>query len=184
MDERERAEIVDFLTERGATRIRHHHRSLVDHLEGTERLLDGWGCDDPTLKAGLCHAAYGTDGLIAPLVALDERHELRRLIGPAAEHAVYFYASCDRRFVYPQLGLVDTVTWRDRFTGHESPAHNADLATFMVLTWANALEAAAAEPEADWSSVRDLLLMTGDLVGPRLHSCATKVLGIEFAEPL
>jgi hypothetical protein len=176
----EREEVVRFLAERGATRIRHHHRSLADHLEGTERLLADWGCDDTVQAAGLCHAAYGTDGLIAPLVELSERHTLRGLIGPAAEAAVYRYASCDRRFVYPQLGLVDTVRWRDRFTGEEFEVDPGDLATFVLLTWANALEAASAEADVDRSAVRDLLVMTGDLAGPAPHRTATDVLGVEF----
>ncbi|AQZ62466.1 hypothetical protein BKM31_14245 [[Actinomadura] parvosata subsp. kistnae] len=177
----DRNAVVQFLEERGTARIKLHHRSLLDHLVGTEQLLRSWGCPDDVAIAGLCHAVYGTDGLVAPLVELADRPKLSALIGDAAESAVHLYGCCDRKFVYPQLGNGAEVTWRDRFTGREWVVDAAELATFTLLTWANALEAAGAGTDGDWSAVSYLFLLTADLVGPQPKQAATEILGVDFA---
>jgi hypothetical protein len=177
----ERTAVLRFLKDLGTERIRLHHRSLLDHLVGTEQLLRDWKCPEEAALAGLCHAAYGTDGLVSPLVAPDDRARLRRLIGRDAESAVYIYGCCDRRAVYPQLGTGVAIRWRDRFTGLEWTVDDRDLSTFALLTWANALEAASAGTDADWSSVRSLFLLTADLVGPRPCRAAVDILGFDPA---
>lgn len=173
--------VTRFLVDRGATMIRLHHRTLLAHLAGTEELLRRWNCPDEIAIAGLCHAAYGTDGLVSPLVELDGRSTLRALIGDRAEAHVYRYGCCDRRVVYPQLGGGE-VRWRDRFDGREWAVGEDDVSAFVLLTWANALEAAAAGTDADWSAVRYLLAMTAHLVGPLPHRSAETVLGLDLGE--
>ncbi|GAA3664555.1 hypothetical protein GCM10022224_030810 [Nonomuraea antimicrobica] len=177
----DRSAVVQFLKDRGTAEIKLHHRSLLDHLVGTEQLLRSWGCSDETAIAGLCHAVYGTDGLVAPLVELKDRPVLRSLIGAAAESAVHLYGCCDRKVVYPQFDNGADVQWRDRFTGREWVVGEDELATFILLTWANALEAAGAGSDGDWSAVSYLLILTADLVGSRPKQTATEILGVDFS---
>ncbi len=53
---------VDALEEWGARSHSHPGGTLLDHLVRTESMLRHWGAPDEVALAGLCHAAYGTDG--------------------------------------------------------------------------------------------------------------------------
>lgn len=134
-----RQQAAALLGELGASGIPHVNTDLLTHLEGTERILRSWGCPEPLVLAGLCHAAYGTDGFPPALLALERRERLRKVIGREAESLVYRYASCDRGFFYPQLGA-GSLTFRDRFTGAEVPAGPGLLGPFADLTVANEYE--------------------------------------------
>ena len=87
--------------------------------------------------AGLCHAAYGTDGFAPSLLDLAERPALVDLIGEPAEALVYFSAGCDRRFTYPRLGTEQRPVFRDRFTGAEFDPGEAELRALLAVTAAN-----------------------------------------------
>jgi hypothetical protein len=51
----------------------HLRGTLFDHLVATEDLLRSWSADEDLCQAGLCHAAYGTDGFAPFLVPWDDR---------------------------------------------------------------------------------------------------------------
>jgi hypothetical protein len=111
------------------------------HLQRTAAMLADWRASETLCIAGLCHAAYGTDGFNQALLELSERARLARAIGAAAEDLVYFYASCDREFTY--AGLVDgTLGFRDRFTGTVSVPERDRMRQFMELTFANEIDVA------------------------------------------
>jgi len=131
-----REEALALLRRLGAAEIDHLGSDLLTHLLGTEAILRSWQVDEPVALAGLCHAAYGTDGFAPYLLELDQRDRLARVIGPEAEAAVYRYAACDRSEVYPQLGR-PTVAFADRFTGTAEPAIADEMQTFALLTAAN-----------------------------------------------
>ena len=124
---------------RRAERIAHPGGTLLEHLDRVAALLAEWDVGAPVQLAGLCHAAYGTDGFATPLLRLDERALLAETIGSEAEQLVYLYASCDREQVYPQLAG-PVADFADRFTGtrHVPPA--AALRAFVEITAANELD--------------------------------------------
>jgi hypothetical protein len=134
-----RSRAHSFLRECGAPAIAHLGGDLLAHLEGTETILREWAVADDVARAGLCHAAYGTDGFAPSLLAIAERPRLASVIGPDAEALVYLYACCDRGAVYPQLGA-DRIEFRDRFTGTVLPAERPWLVAFAEVTLANELE--------------------------------------------
>jgi hypothetical protein len=115
---------------------------LLAHLERVGALLAQWGARPTVVSAGLCHAWYGTDGFDAALGDLASRDELAALIGNDAEHLVYFYASCDRRFSYPHLAQRAGL-FRDRFTGSVLCPPLTTRRSFAELTAANELDIAA-----------------------------------------
>jgi hypothetical protein len=129
------------LLERGAADVPHPGGTLAAHLRRVESRLADHGVDRVGQVAGLCHAAYGTDGFPTVLVGLDERDDLRLAIGGAAEAAVYQYACCDRAVVHPQLGD-DRVEFWDRFTGAVETLIADELRTFCAITVANELDVA------------------------------------------
>jgi hypothetical protein len=134
-------DVVAFLESRSAGQVAHVTQNLFEHLQGTYSLLREWGSPADVCHAGLCHALYGTDGL--PVALLDvrtERPTLSAVIGDAAEAQVYLYASCDRAYLYPQLGLCERPSFRDRFTGDVFVPDTDAFAAFMELTFANELD--------------------------------------------
>lgn len=140
-------EILAFLESRSAGQVAHVAQTLFEHLQGTYELLQEWGSAPALCHAGLCHAVYGTDGL--PVALLDvrtERPALASVIGREAEAQVYLYASCDRAFLYPQLGTADRLSFRDRFTGARFEPDPAAFAAFMELTFANELDMFRGDP--------------------------------------
>jgi hypothetical protein len=134
------SDVVAFLKSRSAETLAHLHGDLVEHLDGTCALLREWGNPIEICHAGLCHAVYGTDGFRAAVLDVaSERDTLVRRIGPQAEALVYFYASCDRGFLYPRIGSA-TPVFRDRFNGRIFLPDDSLFAAFMELTFANELD--------------------------------------------
>jgi hypothetical protein len=121
----------------------------LDHLERTELLLRRWGCTETVSLAGLCHAAYGTDGFATALLTLDQRDVLSGVVGPDVEGLVYLYASCDRGVVYPRLGVGSRVDFRDRFTGRDFLPAERQLQDFVDLTLGNESDVGVVGPGAD-----------------------------------
>ena len=143
----EYGEVVSFLESRSAGRLPHVQGNLVEHLDGTYQLLKAWGNPPQVCHAGLCHAVYGTDGFAVKLLEVaTEREDLARVIGPRAESLVYFYASCDRAYLYPRIRQSQPVGFRDRFDGRVFVPDAALFASFMELTFANELDMFGKDP--------------------------------------
>lgn len=130
---------VRLLESLGADEIAHPGGLLLDHLRRTRDLLAAWGWSDETQLAGLCHAAYGTDGFAVPLLTLDERSRLAAVIGASSEAHVYHYASCDRKATYRQLGT-DPFELTDRFTSGVIELDPIAAGPFAAITIANELD--------------------------------------------
>jgi hypothetical protein len=138
-------EALALLVGLGAADIPHPGGRLLDHLVRTHDLLEEWGEAPAVRLAGLCHAAYGTDGFPTPLLDLGDRQRLRAVIGEDAEHLVYDYGACDRRATYARLGerplrLTDRFTGTTHAFGHGDGDGDGDAAAFAALTIANELD--------------------------------------------
>ncbi|HJD82856.1 DUF6817 domain-containing protein [Kitasatospora aureofaciens] len=132
--------VEEFLRAHDADRIPHPGGTLLEHLTRVAALLAEWGTDSAVQAAGLCHAAYGTDGFDGALLALDERGTLVDVVGERAEALVYLYASCGRTAVYPRLGRDEVPLFHDRFTGRDHTPPEEDLRAFLAITAANELD--------------------------------------------
>ncbi|MFJ3309067.1 DUF6817 domain-containing protein [Streptomyces sp. NPDC086549] len=144
-DDRTAARARDLLGRLGADTLAHPGGTLLAHLDRVRDRLATWGARPALRLAGLCHAAYGTDGFPSALLPLDRRPELRTVIGTEAEAIVYHYASCDRKATYPTLTDHNS-PFRDRFTSrtlHPAPRLSRD---FAELTAANELDLAGRDP--------------------------------------
>jgi hypothetical protein len=133
----------EFLRARGAEGIPHPGGTLYVHLGRVADTLAAWGAPTALQLAGLCHAAYGTDGFAVALLDLADRAVLVGAIGAEAEALVYRYGSCDRGAVYPRFGRPVPVVFTDRFTGAESTPSDAEVRAFVELTAANELDVLA-----------------------------------------
>jgi hypothetical protein len=150
------AGVLAALASRGAATIAHPGGTLLAHLERVDALLGQWGARQVLRSAGLCHAWYGTDGFDPALGKPAVRGELAALIGVDAEQLVYFYASCDRRFTYPQLAHRAGL-FRDRFSGTVLCPPLAMRRDFAELTAANELDIAGVNPRSRASYGAQLL---------------------------
>jgi len=150
-----------FLEAHGAGAIEHPGGTLLAHLCRTADLLATWRAPPALTLAGLCHAAYGTDGFPTALLPPSRRNDLVEVIGATAEAIVYFYASCDRRMFLPQLGRHDPPRFRDRFTQAEFHAEPAIVRQFVELTFANELDIAAHSPAFAQTYGRSLVELFG-----------------------
>lgn len=139
-----RGRALRLLYDRHADAVPHLFGRLLDHLERTERLLMDWGSTQALSTAGLCHACYGTDGFGFALLGLDEREVLTTAVGPDVEALVHLYASCDRSFLYPQIGAGHATLFRNRFTGEVFPLTDGQLQDLVDLTLANEADVATA----------------------------------------
>ena len=127
------------LIARGADGIEHPGGTLLEHLRRVQLILAEWGAVDDVRLAGLCHAAYGTDGFHPSLLDLSERAMLAEAIGVNAESLVYLYGSCDRAYVYPRL-RESRVEFKDRFTNAVRTPDENSLRAFAEITAANELD--------------------------------------------
>lgn len=179
-NERRPPGIEAFLRSAGAGDMPHPGGTLLDHLRRVACLLADWGADPVVQVAGLCHAAYGTDGFGQRLLPHTERGTLAALIGTREEALVYLYGSCDRDFVYPRLGTGGPVVFRDRFTGDEHVPADADLRAFTEITAANELDVLAhnADLAARYGAdLRRLFTRCRDLLTPEAWRACADLLG-------
>lgn len=135
-----RSVIEEFLRARGAADLTHPGGTLLEHLIRVRRRLADWGARPEVQIAGLCHAAYGTDGFAPSLLNLTDRAVLVELIGERAEALVYLYASCDRTATYPRLREGRQPVFHDRFTATDLDPDTEDLRAFLDVTAANELD--------------------------------------------
>ncbi|WP_330460998.1 hypothetical protein OIB37_31490 [Streptomyces sp. NBC_00820] len=169
-----------FLRVRGAAGMPHPGGTLLEHLNRVARVLDEWGADPAVQVAGLCHAAYGTDGFDRTLLDVAERGTLAELIGERAEALVHLYASCDREVVYPRFDGARPVVFRDRFTGREHVPADADVRAFLDITAANELDVFAHNAElADryGPALHRLFRSARDLMSPTAWEACSRRLG-------
>lgn len=159
---------TSLLCERGAARVPHPGGTLLEHLERTRQILETWSTSEPLQLAGLCHAAYGTDGFPTALFALDERAVLADAVGAEAEAIVYLYDACDRSRVFP-VASRRPMPFVDRFTGKRSLLDDGLASAVVTITAANELDVIrhADLSTAETASIEDLLAsLTGGLPGP------------------
>jgi pimeloyl-ACP methyl ester carboxylesterase len=94
--DRDYADAIALLTARGAASVAHPGGTLLAHMRRTAGCLQSWGGGRELVSAGLCHAAYGTQGFLTPLIGIANRAVLRESIGDEAEAIVYAYCALDR----------------------------------------------------------------------------------------
>jgi hypothetical protein len=180
-----RAAAVKFLTEQGTADTPHLFGDLLAHLEGVEALVRAWGGTDLLALVALGHATYGTDGFAPHILELSRRPELVDVIGDDAEALVYFYASCDRGFFYPQLEdpalSAAQLRFRDRFTAAETYPPAGDVRLFVDLTYANEVELAYSSPDGPrgWTWLADFCRHTRRWASPGFFEGAMAVLQAE-----
>lgn len=132
------AALIKLLERWSITDKAHIGASLLTHLLGVHRLLEQWGARPALRHAGLFHAVNGTQHFQGSLDR--DVADLDPVIGAEAAAIVATYARCCRDTVWPQIGRVEPVLFRDAKTGASDPMTAAALHDFCELTMANELD--------------------------------------------
>ena len=131
----------------GAGDLEHLDGSLIEHLNGTNNLLQQWGAAIDLQDAGLYHAVYGTAGFSQNLVSTDQRDKISAIIGEAAEEILYQYCACDRKTFFSRIGREKNPEFVNRFTGKSYYLSCSMIRDFCELTAANEIEIALDNPD-------------------------------------
>lgn len=126
-----------YLLALGADQLLHSGRHFLAHLEGTYRLLRRWGLSEAVCHAGLFHSMYGTDGFKRNALTLDDRHEVRALIGEEAERLVYLFCSI-RRISLFERGTPESIRFRE--AGRRTPISKHEWVALLHIEYANTLD--------------------------------------------
>ena len=86
----------EYLIGLGAAEHPHSGRSLFAHLRGTKAILQRWQYPEYVCLAGLFHSVYGTIAFPTACAGIEQRAEIRQLIGAAAERLVFLFCTTSR----------------------------------------------------------------------------------------
>jgi hypothetical protein len=89
--------MTDFLVGLGTEAVPHTgEKGFLAHLIGVYRDLEAWGCDRDVCRAGLFHSIYGTELFQKFSLPLEQRDQVRQLIGDRAERLAFVNCVMDR----------------------------------------------------------------------------------------
>ena len=88
--------LTDFLVGMGVEQVPHTHKSYLAHLIAVFRSLESLGCPEDVCRAGMFHSIYGTERFQGFTLPLEQRGEVRTLIGDRAERLAYLNFAMDR----------------------------------------------------------------------------------------
>jgi len=89
-------ELVNFLRSLGTDEIDHTGHDFLTHLRAVHDLLAGHDSGDELAAAGLFHSIYGTEKFQDFCLPLDQRQQVRDLIGERAERIAWLNCIMDR----------------------------------------------------------------------------------------
>jgi hypothetical protein len=113
-------QMTDFLVGLGIDKVGHTQKTYLGHLVNVYRLMEAQGCDEELCRAGMFHSIYGTERFQGFKLPLDNRPDVRALIGERAERLAYLNCAMDRASF--DLALeedAEPYRFRDRITGEQ-----------------------------------------------------------------
>jgi len=131
--------LTDFLLGLGVEQIPHTSKSYLAHLVGVYRDMEAGGCTEEVCCAGMFHSIYGTERFQGFQLPLEQRSELRALIGERAERLAYWNCAMDRASFDRALeSNGERYRIIDRLTGMEvslAPDEFDDLCRVHLYDW-------------------------------------------------
>jgi hypothetical protein len=160
------APLLDFLLRRGYADLTHHDAAFTAHQIGIGRGLLAWGADLEVCMAGMAHSFYGTERATGAAYFLEDREELRSLLGARGERLVYANCAMTADSLEAALaGPPGARRLRDRFSGAELALDEADfhgLCQIHLCDWLEQLPRCG-----KWSERRALYRRLAEHLGGR-----------------
>ncbi|MCY4619932.1 MAG: hypothetical protein OXD50_15470 [Chloroflexi bacterium] len=179
------SELVDFLQSLGTAEIDHTGHDFLTHLRAVRDLLAEHDASDELAAAGLFHSIYGTEKFQAFSLPLDERTQVRDLIGERAERIAWLNCVMDRptfdAAVSAALAGGSDLMINDREGNPPIPISRAelhDLAHIHLFDWLEQVE----RSEFGWDYRRAAYREMASLVGPEAEALYADVFSCEPLE--
>jgi hypothetical protein len=119
--------LTDFLVGLGTEQVGHSGKNYLAHLIGVYRYMEERGCPEELCRAGMFHSIYGTELFQRFALPLEQRPEVRALIGERAERLAYLNCAMDRAtFDAAAARDAGPYRFRDRISGAEVELSDAD----------------------------------------------------------
>lgn len=129
----------------GCHEMRHHEKSLFDHLAGTHAVLNRWGCSSVLCQTGLLHSVFGTATFNPTERTTTALSKLQQLAGTHVARLVYLYAFSDRG--YHLFEALDSgsliVSGGGRYNQALEEVSRHEVLSVLVVDCANLLEQGA-----------------------------------------
>jgi hypothetical protein len=131
--------LTDYLLGLGIDQVPHTEKTYLGHLVNVYRLMEKCGCTDELCRAGMFHSIYGTQQFQGFKLPLEQRPEVRELIGARAEQLAYLNCAMDRpTFDRAVMRCEAPYRFTDRLSGAEvelPPADFEDLCRVHLFDW-------------------------------------------------
>lgn len=152
MEEKNKAtanEILEkYLLKIGVDQVAHTHGNFLAHLKGVSEYLKKFERPHPVLVAGLFHSIYGTESFQRFALSLDQRDEVKRMIGEEAEALVYAYCNMSYES-FDKSVFEDEPLLEDRNTKKPIPVTREQFMDIQWMMMADALEVDARLPDSE-----------------------------------
>ena len=130
---------ISFLQTHGAEDLEHTDSDLLEHLEGTRSILQGWGESTDVVTAGLFHSVYGTEVYQDQMIPPTLRPQVQALIGPRAERIAYLFGALERKSFLESV-MAGRFTIHSRFDGTLLSDSEEEFRAVCAVYVANRLE--------------------------------------------
>ncbi len=155
--------LTDFFIRIGADQVGHTDKTYLAHAIAVHNDLKKWGCDEDLCRAGMFHSIYGTARFQGFKLPLEQRDELREMIGGRAEYLAYLNCAMDREAFDATIIEGTSSTFRDRLTGEDI---ELDASTFTELVTLHLCDWLEQVPRCkDWDYRRTAYQAMADRLG-------------------
>jgi len=131
--------LTKFLVDLGIDDVPHSQKSYLGHLISLYKLMEKEGCSEEMCQAGMFHSIYGTQQFQGFKLELDQRPQVRDMIGERAERLAYLNCAMQRETFDAVLEQKEgPYCFRDRISGAEvrlSRADYDDLCRIHLYDW-------------------------------------------------
>jgi hypothetical protein len=172
-------QMTAFLLEIGINDQPHSQKTYMGHLISVHRLLEQQGCGLDACRAGLFHSVYGTELFQGYKLPLEQRGEVRELIGERAERLAYLNCAMDRASLDACLDQPEPpYTIRERETGVEVALNREDyddLCRVHLYDWLEQVP----RSRHSWSYRRESYRRLAERLGPAAVAMYDQVFATE-----
>lgn len=164
-------QLYDFLVSLGTAEVAHTGHDFLTHLKAVQGVLEDAGADPEISRAGLFHSIYGTEGFQDFSLPLEERAQVRALLGDRAEFTAYCNCVMDRSTLDAAVasavaGGGDNFEIRDREGNPPialTRAQLTDLSELHLFDWLEQVD----RSDRGWGYRREAYRQMAELVGKR-----------------
>ena len=130
--------MTQFLRDLGTETVPHTGTVFLAHLVGVYNDLKAWHATTDVCRAGMFHSIYGTEMFQTFALPLEQRDEVRELIGDPAEFVAWVNCVMDRVTFDEQLAASAPYSIRNRITGESIEMNEeqfTDLCVVHLCDW-------------------------------------------------